>query len=214
MISLRHGWVVGLLGILSADTTSASPRVFPPNCTTPAHISLVGSHAGAPDSAGSFTVVVRDIANIPTNGASVVLDLSGCTDLALCSDQLDPAASVSCAGKTTRKFTAITGSVSFTVLGGSNGSGNATTLLAGARIYANGISIGSPTVSALDLDGSLGVGINDLSVWLSDYGTPDNPPFGRSDFDGSGGIGINDLSVWLTAYGAGGSLQSCTTACP
>ena len=214
MNSMRIGCAVGLWVVLSADASSASPRVYPPNCTVPTRISLVGTHAGAPDGAGSFTVVVRDLTNNPTNGASVVVDLSNCTDLALCSDQSDPAALVNCVAKTTRKFTNITGSVSFTVLGGSNGSGNASTLLNGARIYANGIPIGSPTASAFDLDGSHGVGINDLSVWLTDFATAGSPPFGRSDFDGDGSLGINDLSVWVTAFGAGGSVAGCAASCP
>ena len=148
------------------------------------------------------------------NGASVVVDLSGCTDLAICSDQLDAGALVNCAAKTTRKFTNLAGQVSFIVLGGSNGSGNATTLLVGAKIYANGTLIGSPTAACFDLDGSNGVGINDLSCWLTDFGTFGNPAFGRADFDCSGSVGINDLSVWLTEFGAGTSAASCAISCP
>ncbi|NBP86433.1 MAG: hypothetical protein EBU54_15105, partial [Mycobacteriaceae bacterium] len=94
---------------------------------------LVGSSLGVVDAAGAISITVRDLANNPLNGASVVIDLSGCTDLAICSDQLDAGALVNCAAKTTRKFTDAAGVVSFTVLGGSNGSGNATTLMNGAR---------------------------------------------------------------------------------
>ena len=114
--------------------------------------------------------------------------------------------------KTTRKFTDVTGSVTFTVLGGSNGAGNATTLLGGGRIYANGTLIASPTVAAYDLDGSSGVGANDLSAWLTDFGL--GQPYGRSDFDCSGGVGANDLSFWLTEFGAGTSAASCAVSCP
>jgi hypothetical protein len=69
-------------------------------------------------------------------------------------------------------------------------------------------------VSAFDLDGVVGVAINDFSVWLQDFGTSGNPPFGRSDFDGSGSVGVNDLSVWLTAFGTGAQAQSCGATCP
>ena len=119
------------------------------NSTTPACITLVGSLAGVPDAAaGQFTVTVRDLANNPLNGASVVIDLSGCADLAICSDQLDANALVNCGAKTTRKFTDATGKVTFVVLGGSNGGGNASTLLGGGKIFANGTLLQTPTVSA------------------------------------------------------------------
>jgi hypothetical protein len=213
MRPLRTSLVVGVLVLLSAPPVSASPASSA-NSTVPMHITLVGSRAGAPDATGSFTVVVRDLANNPLNHQNVVVDLSGCTDLAICSDQLDPAATVNCAAKTVGKFSDVTGSVSFTLVGASNGTGNATTLLGGARVYANGVLLRLPTASAFDLDGVNGVGIDDLSVWLSDFGAPGNPAFGRSDFDGDGKIDINDLSLWVTAYGAGGSVQGCVATCP
>jgi hypothetical protein len=210
---VRKAMLLTAAGCLIASAAMAGVP-SPGNSVTPPCFSLVGNLGGVPDAAGSFTVTVRDLANNPLNGASVVVDLSGCTDLAICSDQLDAGAIVNCAAKTTRKFTNVAGQVSFIVLGGSNGSGNATTLLAGARIYANGTLIGSPTASAFDLDGANGVGINDLSVWLTDFGTPFNPAFGRSDFDCNGSVGINDLSVWLTEFGNGTSAASCAVSCP
>lgn len=210
---VRKATLLTAAGLMIASAAMAGVP-SPGNSTVPPCISLVGSLAGTPDAVGSFSVTVRDLANNPLNGASVVVDLSGCTDIAICNDQLDAGALVNCAAKTTRKFTDIAGQVSFIVLGGSNGSGNATTLLGGAKIYANGTLIGSPTAAAFDLDGSSGVGINDLSVWLTDFGTFGNPAFGRSDFDCSGSVGINDLSVWLTEFGNGTSAASCAVACP
>jgi hypothetical protein len=210
---VRKAMLLTAAGCLIASAAMAGVP-SPGNSTVPPCISLVGSKAGAADPVGNFTVTVRDLANNPLNGASVVVDLSGCTDIAICSDQLDAGALVNCAAKTTRKFTNLAGQVSFIVLGGSNGSGNATTLLGGAKIYANGTLIGSPTAAAFDLDGSAGVGINDLSVWLVDFGTIGNPAFGRADFDCSGSVGINDLSVWLVEFGNATSLSSCTVKCP
>jgi len=210
---VRKAMLLTAAGCLIASAAMAGVP-SPGNSTVPPCISLVGSKAGAADPVGNFTVTVRDLANNPLNGASVVVDLSGCNDIAICSDQLDAGALVNCAAKTTRKFTNLAGQVSFIVLGGSNGSGNATTLLGGAKIYANGTLIGSPTAAAFDLDGSAGVGINDLSVWLVDFGTIGNPAFGRADFDCSGSVGINDLSVWLVEFGNATSLSSCTVKCP
>jgi hypothetical protein len=209
---VRKAILFGAAGMLVASAALAGvPSAG--NSSVPSCFSLVGSAATTPDPHGTFTVIVRDLANNPLNGASVVVDLSNAHDLKICNDQLDAGATVNCAAKTTRKFTDITGSVSFTVLGGSNGSGNANTLLGAGRIFANGTLIGSPTVSAFDLDGANGVGINDLSVWLGDFGTAGNPAFGRSDFDCNGSVGINDLSVWLGQFGFGTSAASCAVNC-
>jgi len=141
-----------------------------------------------------------------------VIDLSACPDLAICADQMDPAATVDCAHKTVSKLTAADGSVHFTLLGGSNGAGNAMTLLHGGRIYKNGTLIQSPTVSAFDLDGSNGLGANDLSAWLTDFST--GADYGRCDYDCSGLVGASDLSLWLTAFGSGTMAQSCVSSCP
>ena len=208
---VRKATLLTAAGLLIASAAMAGVP-SPSNSTIPSCITLVGSLAGVPDAVGTFTVIVRDLANNPLNGASVVIDLSNCTDLAICSNQLDAGALVNCAAKTTRKFTDITGTVTFIVLGGSNGAGNATTLLGGGRIFANGTLLGSPTVPAFDLDGGSGVAINDLSVWLGDFGSGIN--YGRSEYDCNGSVGINDLAVWLGEFGAGTSGASCAVACP
>jgi hypothetical protein len=137
------------------------------NSTTPSCVPLVGSTAGVPDATGLITVVVRDLANNPLSGASVVVDISGCTELALCDDQLDANALVVCASQTTRKFTDGLGSVQFVVLGG--GQGPAATLLGGGKIFANGTLIGSPTVNSYDENGIGGLGAADLSTFLADF---------------------------------------------
>jgi hypothetical protein len=197
-----------------ATSTPAGAEPSPANSITPPCLSLVGISGNVPaHGAGAFQVVVRDLANNPVVGAHVVIDLSGCPDLHLCPDQLDPVMDVDCAHKRVGKFTSATGAVTFTLLGGSNG-GPGVTLLAGGKIYEDGTLIGSPTVSAFDLDGANGVSVNDLSVWLADFGTLGNPAFGRSDDDCSGSVGINDMSVWLSAFGSGTQTESCGATCP
>lgn len=183
------------------------------NSTTPVCITLVGTTAGVPAAGlGGFQIIVRDLANNPVNGASVVIDFSNCPDVAICADQKDPDALVNCGAKTVRKFTDVLGSVRFTILGSSNGTGNASTLQGGGRIFANGQLIAAPSVSAYDLDGSAGVSANDLSAWLTDFGL--GQPFERSDFDCSGNVGANDFSFWLTAFGSGTMTESCSSSCP
>ena len=208
---VRKATLLTAAGLLIASAAMAGvPSAA--NSTTPSCITLVGSLAGTPDAAGTFNIVVRDLANNPLNGASVVIDVSGCLDIAICNDQLDANALVNCGAKTTRKFTDALGSVTFIVLGGSNGGGNASSLLNKGKIFANGTLIQTPTVSAFDLDGAGGVGANDLSAWLGDFGS--GQPFGRSDYDCSNNIGANDLSLWLGEFGAGTSASSCAVACP
>lgn len=208
---VRKATLLAAAGLLTASAAMAGvPSAA--QSTTPTCIRLVGSLGGVPDNAaGQFTIIVRDLANNPLNGASVVIDISGCLDLKLCSNQLDANAIVNCGARTTRKFTDALGSVTFTVLGGSNGGGNASTLIGGGKIFANGTLIQTPTVSAFDLDSAGGVGANDLSAWLGDFGSGQN--FGRSDYDCTGTIGANDLSQWLGEFGAGTSASS-GAVCP
>jgi hypothetical protein len=206
---VRKATLLTAAGLLAASAAMAGvPSAA--NSTTPSCVPLVGSSAGVPDAFGTITVVVRDLANNPLSGASVVVDISGCTELALCDDQLDANALVVCASQTTRKFTDGLGSVSFIVLGG--GSGPAATLLGGGKIFANGTLIASPTVNAYDENGIGGLGAADLSAFLGDFASGN--PFGRSDFDCSGALGAADLSKWLTLFAGGTSTASCGSQCP
>ena len=195
-----------------ASRAGASPPSAA-NSTVPGLIRLVGASGGVPDAAaGQFTIVARDLANNPMSGVVVVLDLSNCPDLEICSDPLDPTAVTNCPAKTIQKLTNIQGQATFTVLGSSMGSGHASSLAGSAKVFARGVLLALPSVASFDLDGSGGVGAGDLSVWLSDFGS--GVPYERSDFDGSGTIGAADLSEWLGVFGAGGSAQSCGASCP
>ncbi len=209
---VRKATLLTAAGLFIASVAMAGVP-SPGNSTVPAYIKAVGSKTGVADAHGTFSIVVRDVANNPLNAASVVIDLSGTPDLRLCNDQLDAGTTVNCAAKTTRKFTDITGTVTFTVLGGGKGAHTASTLHGGGKVFANGVQLATPTITAFDLDGVGGVGINDLSVWLVDFGTSGNPAFGRSDFDQNGAVGINDLSVWLNFFGFSSSIASCAVNC-
>jgi hypothetical protein len=206
---VRKATLLTAAGLLAASAAMAGvPSAA--NSNVPGCVPLVGSTAGVPDGNGTFIVIVRDLANNPLSGASVVVDLSGTSELALCDDQLDANALVVCASKTTRKFTDGLGSVTFTVLGG--GAGPAATLIGGGKIFANGTLIGSPTVNAYDLNGIGGLGAADLSTFLADFASGN--PYGRSDFDCSSTLGAADLSKWLAVFSGGGSGASCAVQCP
>jgi hypothetical protein len=183
------------------------------NSSMPACIRLVGSDGTNASSMGTFSVVIRDLANNPMSGMLVVVDLSNANDMHLCGQQLAPGIVVDCPNGQAKAYTDANGWATFTLLGGSNGAGNATTLLNGGRVYAFGGTLcGTPTVTAFDLDGQSGVGANDLSAWLGDFATGN--PYGRSDYDCSGGLGANDLSFWLSAFASGTQFVSCVTSCP
>jgi hypothetical protein len=198
----------------SRAASPGNPSSVPPslNWTVPPCISLVGSDGHLASPIGAFEVVIRDLANNPMPGVEVTVEVSNATDIHLCAQQLDPGVVMDCPNGRARATTDANGVARFTLLGGSNGAGNASTLLNGGRIYAFGVLGGTPTVSAYDLDGESGVGSNDLSAWLGDFGS--GVAYGRADYDCSGALGANDFSLWLTAFGAGNQVASCAAACP
>ena len=205
--------LVPLVATLFTSSASASRIPSAANSTIPSAIRLVGTNGVAPDAvAGQFTIVLRNLANNPVEDAQVVLDFSQCPDLELCADQLDPGMVVLCSAKALRKFTDVSGQAQFVILGHSHGPADASMALERVNVFGNGNLVGTPAVSAFDLDGLGGVGANDLSTWLADFGSGLNPT--RSDYDASGSIGAGDLSEWLSVFGAGGSGSSCSTACP
>lgn len=199
--------------LVAASAFAGVPSPGNSTLPSPAFFTVVGHSLGTPDALGTFSIVVRDLANNPINGSSVVLDFSAASDLVPASDQLDAGAStVNCAAKTVRKFSGVTGTATFTVVGAANNSGASPGAgLNGVKVYADGVLLGSLTAAVLDQDGGGGAGANDLSLWLTDAGSLGY--FGRSDYDYSGDLGANDLSLWLTAAGALGSSES-GTLCP
>ncbi len=159
---------------------------------------------------------MKDIANNPLPNAPVLIDLSQCADLRLSTDQHDPGAVVNCQARALRKLTDGTGTVTFTLLGGSTGYafGGPTTLPGQAKIYVPpyldyGVTV---SASAFDLDAILGVSAGDLSSWLKDFAS--GMPWARSDYDCSGSIGASDLSLWLEAFASGAMDETCGSVCP
>lgn len=199
--------------LVAASAFAGVPSPGNSSLPVPAFFTMVGHSLGVADALGTFSITVRDLANNPISGSSVVLDFVAGSDLIPASDQLDAAAStVNCPSKTVRKFTDVTGVVTFTVVGGSNNGGaTAGAGLNAVKVYADGVLLGSLTAAVLDQDGAGGAGANDLSVWLADQGS--GFYFGRSDYDYDTTLGANDLSLWLAAQGSGASSES-GTLCP
>lgn len=184
----------------------------PTNCSVPSVVRIVGWNGVAPDDAlGSFTITVRDAVGAPVAGSLVLVDVAAIADVRLSAQQLDPQAVLSCPHRCVRKTTGADGTVRFTLVGrGAGPMGTPGPLL--SNVYADGVLIGRPRVVVFDLDGTGGIGANDVSLWLADYGSGLCP--GRSDYNGDGVLSANDLSLWRWALGEGGSSVSPTLVCP
>ena len=205
--------VPSVLALLLAGATVASAGVpLPPDIEFPPAIRLVGSTGGVPDTAGRFTVVVRDWSGVPVADAAVVVDLSATPDLRLCDDMLDPGIVVNCATRTARGTTDATGTVKMTLLGAS--AAGLPTTATGARMYADGVLFTPLTwrVSVVDLNGSGGATGTDLGVLLGDIGASVYAQ--RSDLTGDGALSGTDLGRLLTIIGGARSTVSCARVCP
>lgn len=199
-----------LLALCAGPALATLPS--PANSIVPPCIQRMGHQGGVVPASGRFVVVVRDLANNPIANEPVTIDLGSAPELFLSAEQYDPVAVVDCANLRVTRTTGADGRAEFALAGWSNGSGNGITRTWNGRIFSQHLGLlGSPTVSAFNLDGASGVGANDLSVWLGDFGSAIN--FGRDDYDCSGGTGVNDFSLLLSAFGAGGMSHS-GTACP
>jgi hypothetical protein len=194
-------------GAALGDVPSASASTVPPMLTVVGHDAY-----GAPDPAGAFTIVVRKLSGNPMYGADVVLDFSGCPDAAICLDPLDPGVDNLCQYHALRRFTDISGTVTFHVIGCDRDPPGATG--ATLRVYADGVLLRTVPVAVFDLTGCGGVDGGDLSAWLSDYFS--GQPFARSDYDGDGILTGSDLSAWLDDFFSANSALGCGAAslCP
>ena len=133
LLAIATGSTLLLARTAFANASMPSPV---PNSTYPAFIRLVGSTAGVPDTAaGKFTVILRDVIHNPIAYGFVVVDFSGCPDIHIASNQLNPNSIVNCALHTVSAFTNSTGTVAFTLLGSSWNAGTYSGAAA-ARIYA------------------------------------------------------------------------------
>lgn len=203
---VRKATLLVACGLLAASAAMAAVP-SPANSTCPPCVNLVGTSAGVADPAGSVTVTVRDLANVPINNSLVVLDLSGCSGLQLCDTQ--PGFTVDCGTQTVRGFTGPGGTITFKVIGHANTLCDAAprNALNCGKIFADGVLLCSPSIHAFDLNGG-GVGPSDLSSWLCDFFGPNNPS--RSDYNCTGVVDPADLSAWLVDFfssaGAGGCI--------
>jgi len=220
---VRKATLLVLCGVLFAVAANAGvPSAS--NSIKPSCIALVGSKSGTTDPVGQFTVTVKDLANNVIANSTVVVDFTqeyGGNPVTLTPDcrigNSQPAGTqtVDCTAHTVRSTTNVSGVATFNIIGGAQNAGNSPGRGAGgAKVFADGVLLGTVTVEAFDEDGLGGVAGNDLSAWLGDKFASGAPYFGRSDFDCNGAIGGNDLSVWLGVKFATNSTSSAAVYCP
>ncbi len=224
---VRTASLLTVCGLLAAAAASAGVP-SPANSTKPSFIALVGRNPSnvtpnQGDPSGTFTVVVKDVANNPIPNSQVIVDLGACSDARLCSS-VAAGQTADCPTKTVRGFTDGTGSITFTIIGAGTNSGASPGPGAGcANITADGVSLVHPTNVIYDQNGAAtppvpGMEVTDLSKFLVDLGT--GFYFGRSDYsalDGvdQGVISVIDLSKFLVRLGTGQSANGCSVAlCP
>jgi len=217
-IALVLGISVVILSGGAGIAAAAAPRPAlsttpsPGNWEIPPMIALVGHDAnGVADPRGEFLIAVRDLANNPMPNSVVTIDLSACVEARLCSDPHDPAAIVNCGLRSVSKVTDINGEVRFRLVGCSVGTpGQPGADYNCARVYADGMFGGAPSVAIYDLGGCDGVDSSDLSNWVADFFLTSGVP--RGDYDGSHDVSANDLAGWLAAFFAADSRFNCGNA--
>lgn len=196
--------------LLFACSAHAVPS--PSTSTVPSHMLLVGRSGDLADTtAGAFLVVVHDAANSPVVNSTVEVRLLNCPGARLSGQSYVTGSTIRCSTVSVIQTTDVHGEARFTLVGGGTpgsppGGGPC------AQVFAGGVPLGTATLAYVDLDGSAGLGTNDMSLWFGDFALGE--PIGRSDYDGDGLIGAGDLSLWLGIWGAGHSTDSAASYCP
>ena len=166
--------------VISAAFASVPDSTF--SSISSAFVDVAGSTAGSPDACsdgrcGTLTVTVRRVGGAPIAGSSVVLDFSNCPDIVIACDQLTAVTGQSAfAGKHVIGTTNSLGQFTFHV----RGAAPAATPAQGrtspgtnagmpcARVYADGLLLGSLVVAAYDVNasGSPGFAVSGADVSL------------------------------------------------
>ncbi len=174
----------------------------------------VPARAGVPSSANSslpacmalcpfgdapFSVVVRDIANNPVAGSSVVLDFSSCPGAYLCTIGGEPDAIVDLPSRTVRGITNVSGNATLHAhVGGTGPAGS-------VRVFADGVLLQSYALASPDQDGDgfvVSIIGPDDAIFAAKLGTT-NP---TADFDCSGLVDFMDEQFFYAHHS-----QSCNS---
>ncbi|MCC6349326.1 MAG: hypothetical protein IT347_07005 [Candidatus Eisenbacteria bacterium] len=215
---VRKAAVLAACGVVFGAAVAFAGVPSPANSTIPARINLVGANAGVADAGAQsslVTITVRDLAANPIANSSVVLDFTGNvsdTRIGDATSQLYAGVVANCGTHGVSSLTDALGVATFVVMGGGKSPTGAAHAAGAAKIYADGVLLGTLNVGSYDLNGVDGVTLADLALWAADYFGAGNPD--RADYNNAGGVDLVDLSTWGATYFAGGSNTSSTTYCP
>ena len=164
----------GMLTSAATATTSAGVP-SPTNSTLPACMVF------CPMGDIPFTVTVRDLANNPLAGVTVVLDFSGCPNGAyICATRPNDPYTANLVARTISMVTPANGTVLFPARIGGVGPAGC------AKVFASGVMLGSFALASPDQNGNgVATGIIDVdpALFAAKLGTVDP----TADFDCSGG---------------------------
>lgn len=222
---VRKATLLTLSGVLIASAamagvpSSANSTIGFSFCSSPTQcgIYMTGQKTGVADPAGQFIVTVRDLANNLIANSTVVVDFSACTRYRAAATQPFAGLTVDNLGRTVRASTNGSGVATFRIVGGGCTSAPGGNAFSGssisgacARIFADGVLLGSVKVATPDLDGVSGVGGADLAALSGDiFGYPgDAANVQRSDYDFNGALGGGDLAKFSALLFSTNSLSS------
>jgi len=145
-----------------------------------------------------FHVTIRDVANNPIPGSTVMLDFSQCPGFTPCPNVGDTL-TWNAASRVVSRQTNPYGLATFVIHGG--GVGAAGTV----RIVDLGLLLATRALASPDQDGDLAVTNGDQSIVQTKVGSADP----TADFDCSGGVTASDVSIAAAHQG-----HSCTSPTP
>jgi hypothetical protein len=165
--------------VLSSREAGAVPS--PANSTVPCLVACPGGDL-------SFTIVVRDLINIPIVGSMVTVEFPECASFVHC-PQVPTGYLWDSGGRRAVVFTNAVGEATFALMGGGVCPG------ASVRVYADGVLLAARGLASTDQEGDLYVGLGDEALASGKLGTADP----TADFDCSGVVTAADVAV-ITAH--------------
>lgn len=223
---MRHAATLALLALsLAAPPATVLGAEFDPNHTTMANfsaghywITVEGATSGTPDACadgrcGDYLISVRNSANDPVPGSTVMIDFTGCTDLVLACDQLEASTGQTIVGRQITIVTNAAGQAVFRVQGAATGAPTTNNTTSPgiddgtpcATAYADGVILGYLVVTAYDLNGAgspaSAVNSADASLALGESNKValGAMPRARTDLNFSGSITAADASIIMKA---------------
>ena len=155
--------ILALLAVLALPPATARAAVpSPSNSTVPRCLTI------CPSGDRAFSITVRDVANVPVGGATVVLDLAPCAGvrISLCDDCPQPSGYDPALLRITRPTNAA-GVATFQLCGSIFCPGSSLDLV---EVRADGVLLGRATFNTPDLDADRIVGPLDVEIATSGVG--------------------------------------------